>query len=101
MQIRASNSAAPGRWSSSSAIAPGPHTRPLPTTGRMAKTIVTTPQKTALGRRTIIGTGLTAAAQGLLVGVGFWLVHLAHAVFWGVVTMLFAMFPVVGSGLVL
>src|SRR2546429_8746841 len=32
-----------------SAIAPGPHTRPLPTTGRMANTIVTTPQNTALG----------------------------------------------------
>src|SRR5947199_6286797 len=34
-------------------MAPGPHTRPLPTTGRTANTIVTTPQKTALGRWTI------------------------------------------------
>src|SRR5216110_3709742 len=33
---------------------------------------------------TIIGTGLTAAVQGLLVGVGFWIVHLPNAVFWGV-----------------
>src|SRR2546430_3620647 len=49
---------------------------------------------------TIIGTGLTAAAQGLLVGVGFWIVHLPNAVFWGVVTMVFAILPVVGSGLV-
>src|ERR1051325_2418301 len=32
-----------------SAIAPGPHTRPLPTTGRMANTMVTTPQNTAFG----------------------------------------------------
>src|SRR5256886_4395722 len=49
---------------------------------------------------TIIGTGLTAAVQGLLVGVGFWIVHLPNAVFWGVVTMVFAILPVVGSGLV-
>src|SRR2546421_10150341 len=49
---------------------------------------------------TIIGTGLTAAAQGLLVGVGFWIVHLPNPVFWGVVTMGLAVLPVVGSGLV-
>src|SRR5438093_4537499 len=49
---------------------------------------------------TIIGTGLTAAIQGLLVGLGFWIVHLPNAVFWGVVTMVFAILPVVGSGLV-
>src|SRR5437016_4326625 len=49
---------------------------------------------------TIIGTGLTAAAQGLLVGVGLCIVHLPHAVFWGVVTMVFAILPVLGSGLV-
>src|SRR5216117_3249342 len=49
---------------------------------------------------TIIGTGLTAAVQGLLVGLGFWLTGLPNAVFWGVVTMVFAILPVVGSGLV-
>jgi len=49
---------------------------------------------------TIIGTGLTAAIQGTLVGFGFWLVGLPNAVFWGVVTMVFAILPVVGSGLV-
>src|SRR5947207_8630068 len=48
---------------------------------------------------TIIGTGPTAAAQGLLVGLGFWIVHLPNAVFWGVVTMVCAVLPVVGSGL--
>src|SRR5213079_2468926 len=46
---------------------------------------------------TIIGTGLTAAVQGLLVGLGFWLTGLPNAVFWGVVTMVFAILPVVGS----
>src|SRR5256884_6292568 len=49
---------------------------------------------------TIIGTGLTAAIQGSLVGLGFWLTGLPNAVFWGVVTMVFAILPVVGSGLV-
>lgn len=49
---------------------------------------------------TIIGTGLTAAVQGLLVGLGFWLTGLPNAVFWGVVTMVFAILPVVGSGMV-
>src|SRR3989441_2181127 len=49
---------------------------------------------------TIIGTGVTAAIQGILVGLGFWLTGLPNAVFWGVVTMVFAILPVVGSGLV-
>lgn len=49
---------------------------------------------------TIIGTGLTAAIQGLLVALGFWVTNLPNALFWGVVTMVFAILPVVGSGLV-
>src|SRR6266702_6032150 len=49
---------------------------------------------------TIIGTGATAAIQGALVGLGFWMTGLSNAVFWGVVTMVFAIPPVVGSGLV-
>lgn len=49
---------------------------------------------------TLIGTGLTAAVQGLLVGVAFEVVGLPNALFWGVVTVVFAILPVVGSGLV-
>jgi predicted PurR-regulated permease PerM len=49
---------------------------------------------------TIIGTGLVAAIQGLLVGIGFWVTGLSNALFWGVVTMVLAILPVVGSGLV-
>src|SRR5213594_4862241 len=49
---------------------------------------------------TIIGTGATAAIQGTLVGLGFFVTGLPNAVFWGVVTMVFAILPVVGSGLV-
>ena len=49
---------------------------------------------------TLIGTGLTAAIQGTLVGLGFAVAGLSNAVFWGVVTTVFAILPVVGSGLV-
>jgi predicted PurR-regulated permease PerM len=49
---------------------------------------------------TIIGTGLAAAIQGTLVGLGFWATGLSNGVFWGVVTMVFGILPVVGSGLV-
>jgi predicted PurR-regulated permease PerM len=49
---------------------------------------------------TIIGTGLTATVQGLLVGVAFWAAGLANAAFWGVVTIIVAILPIVGSGLI-
>jgi predicted PurR-regulated permease PerM len=49
---------------------------------------------------TLIGTGLTATVQGLLVGVAFWVTGIPNAVFWGVVTVVLAILPVVGSGLV-
>ena len=49
---------------------------------------------------TIIGTGLTAIIQGTLVALAFWLIGLPDGVFWGVVTVVFAILPVVGSGLV-
>jgi predicted PurR-regulated permease PerM len=49
---------------------------------------------------TLIGTGLTASVQGLLVGVAFWVAGIPNALFWGVVTVILAVLPVVGSGLV-
>jgi predicted PurR-regulated permease PerM len=49
---------------------------------------------------TLIGTGLTAAVQGFLVGLAFWVVGIPNAIFWGVVTVVLAILPVVGSGLV-
>src|SRR5881296_3720216 len=49
---------------------------------------------------TIIGAGLTAAAQGAILGLAFWIVGLPNALFWGVVTMVFGILPIVGSGLV-
>jgi predicted PurR-regulated permease PerM len=49
---------------------------------------------------TLIGTGLTASVQGLLVGLAFWFTGIPNALFWGVVTVVLAILPVVGSGLV-
>jgi predicted PurR-regulated permease PerM len=49
---------------------------------------------------TLVGTGLTALIQGTAVGLAFWVVGLANPLFWGVVTVIFAILPVVGSGLV-
>ncbi len=49
---------------------------------------------------TVIGTGLIACIQGAIVAVGFWLTGLSNAMFWGVVTVVFAILPVVGSGMV-
>ncbi len=49
---------------------------------------------------TLIGTGLAAAAQGLLMALGFMMVGIPNAWFWGVVTVVLSILPVVGSGLV-
>jgi predicted PurR-regulated permease PerM len=49
---------------------------------------------------TLVGTGLTASIQGLAVGLAFWVLGLSNPLFWGVVTVIFAILPVVGSGLV-
>jgi predicted PurR-regulated permease PerM len=49
---------------------------------------------------TVIGTGLIACIQGAIVGLGFWLTGLENALFWGVVTVVFAVLPVVGSGMI-
>jgi len=49
---------------------------------------------------TVVGSGLTAVILGVLVGISFVIVGLSDPVFWGVVTAVFAILPVVGSGLV-
>jgi predicted PurR-regulated permease PerM len=49
---------------------------------------------------TLVGTGVTAGVQGIAVGAAFWVVGLSNPLFWGVVTVIFAILPVVGSGLV-
>jgi len=54
----------------------------------------------AVTKSTIIGTGLAALVQGALVGVAFLLAGISNPVFWGSVTVLLSILPVVGSGLV-
>ena len=49
---------------------------------------------------TVIGTGLVAAAQGLLVGLGLLAAGVPHALFWSLITVVLSILPVVGSGLV-
>ncbi len=49
---------------------------------------------------TLVGTGCTALVQGFLVGVAFWVTGLSNPLFWGVVTVILAVLPLVGSGLV-
>ena len=51
-------------------------------------------------KSTVIGTGLTAMLQGMFVGLAFLVVGLSNPFFWAVVTVIFAVLPVVGSGLV-
>jgi predicted PurR-regulated permease PerM len=49
---------------------------------------------------TLIGIFATAAIQGVLVGAAFTVVGLPNAFFWGVITAIMAILPVVGSGMV-
>jgi len=49
---------------------------------------------------TVIGTGLTATIQGIMLGATFALVGLSNAVFWGIVTIVFGILPVVGAGII-
>ncbi|HET8656261.1 MAG TPA: AI-2E family transporter [Longimicrobiaceae bacterium] len=49
---------------------------------------------------TLLGVVLTALLQGSLVGGGFWLVGLPNALFWGIVTGLVSVLPVLGSAIV-
>src|SRR6266566_832861 len=49
---------------------------------------------------TVIGTGVVAALQGALLGLAFAVAGLPNGLFWAVVTMAFAILPVVGSGMI-
>ncbi len=49
---------------------------------------------------TLIGTFATAVVQGVAVGGAFAVAGLQNALFWGVVTVIVSILPVVGSGLI-
>jgi predicted PurR-regulated permease PerM len=48
----------------------------------------------------LLGTTLIAVIQGSLVGAGFWIVGLPNPFFWGTVTAIASILPVLGSALV-
>ena len=54
----------------------------------------------SLTAATVVGTGLVAVIQGTIVGTGFLITGLNDPLFWGVVTMVFGILPVVGAGMV-
>jgi predicted PurR-regulated permease PerM len=49
---------------------------------------------------TLLGTVLVALLQGIIIGLGFWIVGLASPLFWGTVTAFASILPVLGSALV-
>jgi predicted PurR-regulated permease PerM len=49
---------------------------------------------------TLIGTGLIAIIQGALVALAFVALGFGNAMFWGLVTAIFAVLPLLGSGLI-
>jgi predicted PurR-regulated permease PerM len=49
---------------------------------------------------TLVGTALTAIIQGTIVGLAFWAVGLPSAAFWGFMTALASVLPVMGSALI-
>jgi predicted PurR-regulated permease PerM len=51
-------------------------------------------------KATLVGTALTAVLQGSLVGIGFAVVGLPSPAFWGVITAIASVLPVLGSALV-
>lgn len=54
----------------------------------------------AVTKSTIIGTGFAAICQGAMVTLAFAVTGLGDPVFWGVVTVVLSILPVVGSGIV-
>jgi len=49
---------------------------------------------------TLLGTMLIAIVQGTLVGTGFWIVNLPNPFFWGTVSAIASILPVLGTSLV-
>ena len=55
---------------------------------------------TDVTRAVFLGIGVTALVQGVLVGVGFWIAGLPSPLVFGVIAVLVALIPMVGSALV-
>jgi len=53
-----------------------------------------------VGRTTLVGTVVTALAQGALAGIGFWLTGVPQPAFFGIATALASLVPAIGTLLV-
>jgi len=53
-----------------------------------------------VSKATVIGTLLTAVAQGVSGGLLYWILGIPNALLWGCLTALFSLLPVVGTGIV-
>jgi len=69
-----------------------------PLTESYRQLIIKTFQEVA--KATVIGTLLTALAQGVAGGLLYWLLGIPNALLWGCLTALFSLLPVVGTGIV-
>jgi len=65
-----------------------------------ANTLILKERFLAVTYSTIIGTGVIALAQGALLAFGFAVTRLPAPLFWGLVTVVLAILPVVGTGMV-
>lgn len=54
----------------------------------------------AVTMATVVGTGVTALLSGILIGFGFWVSGLSNPMFWGIITVIFAILPLLGSGII-
>ena len=69
-----------------------------PLTESYQQLIINTFQEVA--KATVIGTLLTAVAQGVAGGLLYWILGIPNALLWGCLTALFSLLPVVGTGIV-
>ncbi len=65
-----------------------------------ANTAILAERFVSVTKSTVLGTIAVAILQGSIVGLGFWIVGLSNALFWGVITAMVSVLPVLGSALV-
>ncbi|RPI24732.1 MAG: AI-2E family transporter [Acidobacteria bacterium] len=53
-----------------------------------------------VARATVIGSLVTALAQGVAAGIIFWALGVSNALFWGTISAFFSLVPVVGAALI-
>ena len=69
-----------------------------PLSSRYEQAIIDKFQEVA--KATVLGTLLTALAQGAAGGVLFWMVGIPNALFWGFLMGVFSLLPILGTGII-